>query len=132
MSTGSTGRSSPTNELPAHLLVIWTRDEWLSAPLKLALERFGYTCCVIRAAENLPAELERGPAGSLVLLLGPLIAPEEVETLIAPIDERRGVSGVWFTWHATPPTPLPPGYQPHRLPPNLRALDQTIRLLIGA
>ncbi|GAB4207595.1 MAG: hypothetical protein OHK0022_36060 [Roseiflexaceae bacterium] len=112
-------------------MVIWTRDEWLSAPLKLALDRFGYTCCVIRDAEDLPGEIERCPNGPLVLLLGPLVEIAEVEALIDPIDAQRMVSGVWFTWQASPTTPLPPRYQPHRLPPNLRALDQTIRLLIG-
>lgn len=131
MSTGSTGPSSPTRGLPAHLVVIWTRDEWLSAPLALALGRLGYRCCTIRGAPDLLGELAGVGPAPLVLLLGPRVTPDEVEQLIAPLDAGCTVAGIWFTWQREPPS-APPRYQPHRLPPDLRALDQTIRLLIGA
>ena len=131
MSTGSTGLSSPTRGLPAHLVAIWTRDEWLSAPLALALGRLGYRCCTLRGASDLAGELASLGRAPVVLLLGPRVTPDEVEELIAPLDASRTVAGIWFTWQSGPLS-APPRYLPHRLPPDLRALDQAIRLLISA
>lgn len=112
--------------------MIWTHDEWLSAPLAMAMQRLGYTVSTIACDKELPKRLTQHPSGPVILLIGPKIPLDDIETAVAPIAQTRTVGGICFTNPVSElDAALPPGYQTHDLPPDLHALHQTIQCLIG-
>lgn len=135
-SPGFTGLWWPTNVLPEHRILIWTRDQLVSGVLLFALRRLGYSCAIIHSTQEWQTVQQQNPPGPDLFIFGPAIALQEATTIVEGFASTRRLGAIFLaepTLDQSDQESITLSEQSARLlmPFDVRVLNDLILFLLG-